>query len=70
MLYVSDEPWEPTPKTKSTFYILYVRQCDNKLHIKKKIKIKNKPFVTLIKKKRQNGQNRNEKGDILRAPAG
>ena len=32
VLYVSDESWESTPKTKSTLYTLYVRQLDNKLY--------------------------------------
>ena len=32
VLYVSDEPWEPTPQTKNTLYILYVSQFDNKLY--------------------------------------
>ena len=31
VLYVSDEPWESTPTTKSTLYTLYVSQFDNKL---------------------------------------
>ena len=35
VLYVSDEPRESTPKTKSTLYTLYVSQFDNKL-VKKK----------------------------------
>ena len=29
VLYVSNEPWESTPKTKSTLYTLYVSQFDN-----------------------------------------
>ena len=33
LLYGSNEPQEPTPKTKSTLYILYVSQCGNKLYI-------------------------------------
>ena len=33
VLYVSNEPRESTPKTKSTLYTLYVRQFDNKLYI-------------------------------------
>ena len=32
VLYVSDETWESTPKTKSTLYTLYVSQFDNKLY--------------------------------------
>ena len=36
MLYVSDEPQESTPRTKSTLYALYVSQFDNKLYLKKK----------------------------------
>ena len=32
VMYVSDEPWEYTPKTKSTQYTLYVSQLDNKLY--------------------------------------
>ena len=35
VLYVSDEPQEPTPKTKSTLYTLYVSQFDNKLYFLK-----------------------------------
>ena len=31
MLYVSDEPWESTPKTKNTLYTPYISQFDNKL---------------------------------------
>ena len=31
VLYVSDEPWESIPKIKSTLYILYGSQLDNKL---------------------------------------
>ena len=34
VLYVSDESWESTPKTKSTLYTLYVSQLDNKLYLK------------------------------------
>ena len=30
--YVSDEPLESTPKTKSTLYTLYVSRFDNKLY--------------------------------------
>ena len=37
VLYISNESWESTPKTKSTLYTLYVRQLDNIL-----IKYKNK----------------------------
>ena len=33
VLYVSDEPWKSTPKTKSTLYTLYISQFDNKLCI-------------------------------------
>ena len=29
VLYVSDEPWESTPKTKSTLYTLYVNLTIN-----------------------------------------
>ena len=36
VLYVSDEPWESTPKTKSTLHTLYVSQFDNKLYFLKK----------------------------------
>ena len=32
VLYGSDESRESTPKTKSTLYILYVSQFDNKLY--------------------------------------
>ena len=32
VLYVSDEPWESTPKTKSTLYTLYVSQFDSKVY--------------------------------------
>ena len=32
VLYVSNEPWESTPKTKSTLYTLCISQFDNKLH--------------------------------------
>ena len=32
VLYVSDEPWESTPKTKSVLYTLYVSQFENKLY--------------------------------------
>ena len=32
VLYASDEPWESTPKTKSTLYTLYVNQFDSKLY--------------------------------------
>ena len=32
VLYVSDKPWESTPKTKSILYTLYVSQFDNKLY--------------------------------------
>ena len=32
VLYISDEPWESTPKTKSTLYTLYVSQSDNKFY--------------------------------------
>ena len=32
VLYVSNEPGESTPKTKSTLYTLYVNQFDNKLY--------------------------------------
>ena len=42
VLYVSDEPWESTPKTKSTLNTLYVSQFDNKLYLKKLIKKKKK----------------------------
>ena len=35
ILYVSNESWESTPKAKSTLYILYVSQIDNKLYLKK-----------------------------------
>ena len=35
VLYISDEPRESTPKTKSTLYKLYVSQFDNKLYLKK-----------------------------------
>ena len=34
VLYVSDEPRESTPKTKSTLSTLYVSQLDNKLYLK------------------------------------
>ena len=40
VLYVSDEPQESTPKTKSTLYTLYVGQFDNKLYFKKSTKNK------------------------------
>ena len=36
VLNVSDESLESTPKTKSTLYILYDSQFDNKLHFSKK----------------------------------
>ena len=32
VLSISDEPQEPTPKTKSTLYTLYVSQIDNKFY--------------------------------------
>ena len=32
VLYVSDESRESTPKTKSTFYTLYVSQSDNEFY--------------------------------------
>ena len=32
VLYVSDEPRESTPKTKSILYTLYVNQFDNNLY--------------------------------------
>ena len=32
VLYVSDESWESTPRTKSTLCILSVSQLDNKLY--------------------------------------
>ena len=35
VLYVSNEPWESTPKTKNTLHTLYVSQFDNKLYLKK-----------------------------------
>ena len=34
VLYVSEESWESTSKTKSTLYTLYVSQFDNKLYFK------------------------------------
>ena len=40
ILYVSNESWESTPKAKSTLYILYVSQIDNKLYLKKEIVMK------------------------------
>ena len=39
VLYVSDEPRERTPKTKSTLHTLYVSQFDNKLHYKNRVAI-------------------------------
>ena len=36
VLYVSNEPQESTPETKSTFHTLYVSQFDNKFFPKKK----------------------------------
>ena len=45
VLYVSNEPQESTPKTKSTLYTLYVSRVDNKLYLKKekmKMKMENK----------------------------
>ena len=36
VLYVSNETWESTPKTKSTLYTLYVSQLDNKYYVKRK----------------------------------
>ena len=35
VLYVSDEAWESTPKTKSTLYTLYASQFDNKSYFLK-----------------------------------
>ena len=32
VLYVSDELWESNPQTKSTLYMLYISQYDNKLN--------------------------------------
>ena len=38
VLYVNEESWESTPKTKSILCTLYVSQADNKLYLQKKKK--------------------------------
>ena len=49
VLYVSDESWEPTSKTMSTLYTLYVSQLDNKLYLKNKVKLQKRKKMLVQK---------------------